>query len=322
MRRAHAAALLFACVLANQRSQHEKHNTEEEAVLRMLTLDQRDLVSNKPLPLTELEWPSGSCTASGDGRAAAMSPWEAGFAAAESAGVAPHSTRALKVEQQFLLAARAVRDGHFSSAQQQLYAACVAGSDLLAVAQNQTGGQVPSSDAPAPAEVLLLGRWVTDCTTLLQYVPAVAPQREDHKRLLMLLHDLGGSLLLYGLLGVLPEPLVRPEALGEVALAIRDFGEVNRKTALSMALQLAVSDGAKQQEAYELLRRHALCGDGDGNGSAGDGWGEVGVRLCATLLLRTGRPEGALGVLKEYVSEAHELHRFISAFELSGRCAH
>eukprot|EP00966_Prymnesium_polylepis_P076880 1781709-Prymnesium_polylepis.1 len=93
--------LLACCACAARAAPHQ---AEEEALVRMLTLHQRSLVSDRPMPLSDLPplRPSaskrrggGSCAASNDGRAAPdwraapISPWEAQFAEGESLGLAP-----------------------------------------------------------------------------------------------------------------------------------------------------------------------------------------------------------------------------------------
>ena len=204
--------------------------------MRMLTLHQRTMASDRPLPLGELPLAGGiararqladAANAGADWRSAAVSPWQVNFAALEATGMAPRTEAAITVESLFKLAFRAVRDVQFTVARQQLYHACLAGQGL--------GDALPARSLRGGAK-LVLQQWVSDCNTLLQYVPSELPVREDHKRLLMLLHDLGGNLLLYGLLGVLPEVVVRPAVQWELAEAIESFGEQNHKTVFRRGL--------------------------------------------------------------------------------------
>ena len=77
--------------------------------------------------------------------------------------------------------------------------------------------------------------------------------------------------------------------------AILDFGEANRKTALSRALGAAFEGGGDAAfRGVGLLQEHGLCkfpGPGKPNAERerDDLWAEVGVRLCATLHFRSGR---------------------------------
>ena len=167
-----------------------------------------------------------------------------------------------------------------------------------------------------------LEAWLQDCTTLVGYVPREAPVQEDHKRLLMLLHDLGGTLVLLQLLGALGEALVGAAALGELGGFIAGFGEENRKTAVSRALASATAVPAAPAEGAALLQRHGLCAQAAEEGAAAaeqDTWSEVGWRLCAALLLRAGRPEEAVTLLKARTADAPTLHAFMGAFELASR---
>ena len=167
-----------------------------------------------------------------------------------------------------------------------------------------------------------LEAWLQDCTTLVGYVPREAPVQQDHKRLLMLLHDLGGTLVLLQLLGALGEALVGAAALGELGGFIAGFGEENRKTAVSRALASATAVPAAPAEGAALLQRHGLCAQAAEEGAAApeqDTWSEVGWRLCAALLLRAGRPEEAVALLKARTADAPTLHAFIGAFELASR---
>ena len=179
-------------------------------------------------------------------------------------------------------------------------------------------------------EADLIGRWVGDCAALLQYVPEHPPVKEDHKRLLMLLHDLGGAAVLVHLLGALSTPLLGAQALAELAYFLgQGFGEWNRKTAFSRALAKAESsaDARRQLEAVELLRGSGLCkaptyaqdaapSQGD---EENDMWAQAGVRACAAFLLRGRRVDEALDLVRDLVVPAPTLHPFMSAFEVAAR---
>eukprot|EP00964_Phaeocystis_antarctica_P151430 scaffold119034_cov63-Phaeocystis_antarctica.AAC.1 len=197
-----------------------------------------------------------------------------------------------------------------------------------AIAQG-VGGAAGAAGAAGVAEETVwfgyarrLEAWLQDCTTLVGYVPREAPVQEDHKRLLMLLHDLGGTLVLLQLLGALGEALVGAAALGELGGFIAGFGEENRKTAVSRALASATAVPAAPAEGAALLQRHGLCAQAAEEGAAAaeqDTWSEVGWRLCAALLLRAGRPEEAVALLKARTADAPTLHAFMGAFELASR---
>jgi hypothetical protein len=73
-----------------------------------------------------------------------------------------------------------------------------------------------------------------------------------------------------------------------------------------------------------MLREHGLCTppshDEQGRATNDDDlWTEVGVRACATLLLRGRRTGEALDVLRALVVPSPTLHAFISAFDLASR---
>lgn len=217
-------------------------------MMRMLTLQQRSLVSDRPLPVrspagaastksmhTAPEQHIATCPANAttlDGYPG-ISQWASRFATQEHATFfAPHRA---DFSNFFAATTNALHDGHFSLAQDKLYRLCMHGRDL---AQALRAGTQSTADAAADAGIL--EHWVGDCSTLLHYVPKATPSREDHKRLLMLLHDLGGSLLLLYLLGALSAPLLPIQPLTTLANALgNSFGEWNRKTALTRALGVA-----------------------------------------------------------------------------------
>ena len=305
---------------------------------RMLSLQQRSLLSDRPLPVRPL--PGGdknsdaTCTSSAgatdaDGYPTAISRWSAGFAAHEYAASFPAAPDT--IEQLFSATASSLHDGRFAEAREQMHRLCLSGQ-LFGRAlrdSNNASGTAPG----VHDEAALLESWVADCATLLQYVPELPPAREDHKRLLMLLHDLGGSLMLFHLLGALSACLLPAPPLADLAGYLgQGFGEWNRKTALSRAIGLAERSGtaASQLEGAELLREYGMCtpalspqvgqqqraADGE---AANDMWAQVGVRACATLLLRGRRVGEAMQLLRALVVPAATLHAFLSAFELGSR---
>ena len=208
---------------------------------RMLTLNHRSLQSDRPLPvrplpslLSEQHDPS-TCTAAdsssgsdGGGSSGSLadvhgyplgsSPWLIDFAAAEHAEAVVRDVPA-GIEELFLQTTRSLRDSKFPEARQLLHGACLRGQQLMEIWAQDTNSRLHQSAS-------VLESWVRECALLLQYMPITAPNREDHKRLLMLLHDLGGTLLLTHLLGVLPMPLLASAPMAELANAILEFGEV------------------------------------------------------------------------------------------------
>ena len=232
--------------------------------------------------------------------------------------------------------ARAFNEGAWTSAQDLLYQLCLAGqstgqayeAQAHAIAQGVGGAAGAAGVAGAAEETVWFGyarrleAWLQDCTALVGYVPREAPVQEDHKRLLMLLHDLGGTLVLLQLLGALGEALVSAATLGELGGFIAGFGEENRKTAVSRALASATAVPAAPAEGAALLQRHGLCAQAAEDGAAAaeqDTWSEVGWRLCAALLLRAGRPDEAVALLKARTADAPTLHAFLGAFEMASR---
>lgn len=287
--------------------------SEEEALTRMLTLHHRSLVSDQPLPLSSLPASAGvaagSCshapTPTGSTwESASFSPWLARYVSSEVALLASRSPRATEFELHFRRTADSLISGDFPAGRKALHSACTAGK--LLAHETEEGARAT------------LDQWVQDCTTVLHYVPTQAPVREDHKRLLMLLHDLGATIALLNLVGSSPLSFLSPVALGPLADSIVAFGESNRKTALSRALAMS-ADASRQDEAVDELARHGLCEPGGRDEASPDIWAVAGVRVCATLLLRARRPADALSLLKALVSSMHTLHAFISAFEVASR---
>ena len=256
---------------------------EEDVLARMLTLHQRSLVSDRPLPSmgeTELTIPEegAQCTASSG---AHVSSWAARFARSQVDEMVPRSRSAVEFDSTFRSVSLHLNAGRFTSARARLYELCI-----------KTGMDAAEREQ-------LLTSWASDCGTMLQYMPRDEdpPVREDHKRLHMLLHDLGGSLLLFGLLGELQEAMVSVKTMGELAGFIKDFGEVNRKTALTRALAAAAASDMGAAEAAAMLRSHGHCIATPLDQA--DLWSRVGVPACATVLLRGGWEADALAMLKD-----------------------
>ena len=306
---------LFAALLASTAE-------EEAAMVRMLTLAQKSLISDRPLPVkplgtttTATPAENNTCSASVDGHPTGVSPWAAKFAALEHADFFPPVAASISLTNPFTQTTKAIHDGRFATARQKLHSLCLRGQGI-------------AEKTPSASEANVLERWVGDCATLLKYVPEAAPNREDHKRLLMLLHDLGGSLMLLHYLGVLSPPLLPVEPLADLADALgNSFGEWNRKTALTRALGAAVRSADASSASAELLRENGLCSPPPYGEAAKqqtkeeehDMWSEVGVRACATLLLRGRRVGEALDVLRALTVPAPTLHPFLSAFEFASR---
>ena len=331
------AAVLLATHLAAVvcRSSAERYAEEEAAMIRMLTLNHRRLVSDTPLPIKPMpgddsQQQSSLVASAADayGYPTGASPWATAFAESEWSATSAPLQSASQLDALFTGTSRALQQGHFAIARQRLQDACVEGQQLSErwAAQPASGRLGADGRAEGSAkDVAVVRSWVGDCTTLLQYMPLQPPVREDHKRLLMLLHDLGGLALVLHLLGYMPRALLRIEPLAELAQSIVEFGESNRKTALSRALgaALASSSPSAQLEGVGLLRDHSLC-DVPGEALAAatpedDLWSQAGVRVCATLLLRGRQVGEAVQLLKRASMRAPSLHAFLNAFELSSR---
>ena len=279
----------------------------DEALLRMLTLQHRALASDVPV-----------ADASGPCAAARLSEWAGQFAASSAVSAAGSSEAGDVVARRYRTAARMLNDGDWSRARGAVYDVCI-GVQSIAETSVSGLGFGGSRAAPSVRAARMLQRWAHDCSVVAGYVPERAPTREDHKRILMLYHELGGTLLVGTLGGLLPESLVGVDALGELAADLEAFGEVNRKTALSAAVHLASTTAAQQMDAVALLQRHGLCGEDEATLASEDAWDATSVRLCATLMLRAGDSAGALALLKQSVAAAHSMHAFMGAFELGSR---
>ena len=315
---------------------------EEAAMQRMLTLHQRSLVSDRPLPVVPLPGASAAqsvnasdtCTAAAHnadahGHPTTISPWAATFATREHTQAFSPVPSDFGLEKPFAATVQALHDGEFKTARSSLHRLCLHGQALAQAMQDEPHRLPPRLATTATvSEAAILARWVTDeCSLLLQYMPESPPNREDHKRLMMLLHDLGGSAMLLHLLGVLGASWIPVEpmaTLGEYLGA--SFGEWNRRTAVSRALGMAVRSADAQGDAVGVLQEYGLCtppppmdSSTGGTDETNDMWADVGVRACATLLLRRGQIGAALDLLKAIVTPAQSLHAFLTAFELASR---
>ena len=288
-------------------------------MVRMLTLAQRSLVSDRPLPVQPLPGedtpPAPSVDASNEHASCASVPaagcsdgaldphgyptatsfWAAAYATREQPAPSPATA---PLAQLFSATVHSLHEGEFLTARERLHNLCVFGKHLadqardagsrpsLSLAEAATAAVADADAANAPegayagsgthratlrssvhdahglsaADAPVLDGWVGDCATLLQYMPAEPPSTEDHKRLHMLLHDLGGSLLNLYLLGVLTAPLLPAAALGALSRLLgNSFGEWNRRTALTRALALAETEAGAQLDAVAILREAGLC---------------------------------------------------------------
>ena len=95
---------------------------------------------------------------------------------------------------------------------------------------------------------------------------------------------------------------------------------------MSRALGMAVRSADAQGDAVGVLQEYGLCtppppmdSSTGGTDETNDMWADVGVRACATLLLRRGQIGAALDLLKAIVTPAQSLHAFLTAFELASR---
>ena len=257
-------------------------------MVRMLTLTHNLMAGDQPLPTTMAAvGPAGE-------PGAAVSTWAAQLAAASYAPVGPHSRLAHEFSGAFHAVATALAHGRFSGLRESLLTSCKQAKSLAA-ASGQPGPQHNASFGPEHTHVLVA--WVQDCSTLVQYTPSEPPAREDHKRLLLLLHDLGAPLLMFALLDRLPEALVGVNVMAELAAAILQLGGGDRRTAVTLGLFAASADADGRAAALGSLEQHGHCAAGGGESDPhADLWGEVGVRLCALLQLRTGRPDAAVQV--------------------------
>jgi hypothetical protein len=203
---------------------------EEAAVVRMLTMTHKLMAGDQPLPTSAV----AAVSVAGE-PGAAVSSWAAQLAATSSAPVGPHSRAAHEFSNAFRAVAGALAQGRFGGLREALQASCQRAKALAqAAASGQSASQRNATFGPDELPVLLA--WVQDCSTLAQYTPAEPPALEDHKRLLLLLHDLGAPLLIFALLGKLPEALVGVGVMAELAAAIMQFGGADRRAMLCHAM--------------------------------------------------------------------------------------
>ena len=284
--------LLFVVVAASSSGAAESHLAEEQAMMRMLTLNHRALLSDRPLPVQPIDEDASSCAATAanaadaDGYPVGTSAWLADFAAVEQSDATLRGAHAADIEQRFTRTVHALRDGQFAMAREALHGACLSAQQLAQLSKQQLLQQRTGAidvfealERPAAGLVSTIDEqsaqvfdgWVHECATMLQYMPTAPPNREDHKRLFMLMHDLGSTLLLTHLLGVLPAPVLRPEIMAELAQLVLEFGEANRKTALSRALGTALGGALSPARGaalgVQLLREHGHCEPPESSGA-------------------------------------------------------
>jgi hypothetical protein len=279
---------MLICVVVAASGATESHLAEEQAMMRMLTLNHRALLSDRPLPVQPIDEDASSCAAmaanaaDADGYPVGTSAWFADFAAVEQADATLRGAHAADIEQRFTRTVHALRDSQFAMAREALHGACLSAQQLAQSSKQQLLQQrigaidvFEALERPAAGSVSTIDEksaqvfdgWVHECATMLQYMPTAPPNREDHKRLFMLLHDLGSTLLLTHLLGVLPAPVLRAEIMAELAQLVLEFGEANRKTALSRALGTALGTARGAAVGVQLLREHGHCEPPESSGA-------------------------------------------------------
>ena len=215
MARALACACLAVCLVCGSdpdtRAVHE-----QQLLLRMLTLQERAIAADTPLPLTaasllNVSGGDGSCASGGGAGGLATSLAAIHFARTATRPALPQSSEAVAFDAAFVSVARTFEAARWQGAQAELYAVCVRAHSVSQSFSQRAHAQHAESAA-------LLSGWARSCASLSQYVPSAQPVGEDHKRLLMLLHELGAELLHAPLLGhLLPEPLVSIASLNELA---------------------------------------------------------------------------------------------------------
>ncbi len=295
-----------------------RSQAEEELLVRMLTLQHQQMAGDRPLDSLSaiVSEAHGGADAPTGTAGALVSPWAHELAASTVVPVVPRSMPARAFLSAFRAAFASISSGKFEGAQQLLYEACLH-AQSIAQAAAHLDGRNTSELAIDPDEADLIATWSRDCATLVGYVPAQMPLAEDHKRMLMLLHDLAAPLLFIALVGRIDEALVDVPLAAEIAQRIADMGEVNRRTVVSLGLHAASQPAPRASAALEALRRHEHC---TGEQSARtDMFGEIGVRLCALLFLRTGQPAEAVSLLKRAAATSPTLHFFFGAFALASR---
>ena len=204
-------------------------------MLRMLTLHQQSLLSDRPLPVKPALRADGltakddinqtTCTATGidsHGYPNVASPWAVKFGLREQRYQHDQEdTSAGEIGKHFGATVHALRNGLFAAARQSLHASCASGQRTLDIWHLPHDYDAFDLSAKPPPQinrntVMVVKSWQQECTLLLGYMPMIAPSREDHKRLLMLLHDLGSSLLLTHLYGLMPVQLLDPMLMVEL----------------------------------------------------------------------------------------------------------
>ena len=127
---------------------------EEAAMMRMLTLQQRSLVSDRPLPVVPLpgaasatgsppQQLNGSCAAADLGYPTSISTWAARFAAQEYANAFAPLAAELSLARPFDATMQALHDGHFAAARERLNGLCMHAQALARAMRGETEPQQP-----------------------------------------------------------------------------------------------------------------------------------------------------------------------------------
>ncbi|EOD21711.1 hypothetical protein EMIHUDRAFT_443944, partial [Emiliania huxleyi CCMP1516] len=243
-------------------------SAEDEAVPRMLQLFQQAVAYDGTLPLTVLPF---DLAGEGGGQSPAAggssgSAWSVEFAVREAAPAVPLTEPARSFDAAFDSVGAALIEGRFGEAGAGLHALCERAAAAAAAAASRSGG----ADADARRLASVLVPWGETCALLSAYLPPGRADEpppaqsgsEDHRRLTLLLLELGGPLLHYALLGVLAEPLVSAQSLARLADASSRLGGggTTRRAALASAVAAASSPSvASRSRAADELRRQGLC---------------------------------------------------------------
>ena len=215
-------------------------SAEDEAVPRMLQLFQQAVAYDGTLPLTVLPF---DLAGEGGGQSPAAggssgSAWSVEFAVREAAPAVPLTEPARSFDAAFDSVGAALIEGRFGEAGAGLHALCERAAAAAAAAASRSGGA--DADARRRASVLepsgevcrdsprlpgmtrggvrirlasVLVPWGETCALLSAYLPPGRADEpppaqsgsEDHRRLTLLLLELGGPLLHYALVGVVNE---------------------------------------------------------------------------------------------------------------------
>jgi len=246
-------------------------SAEDEAVPRMLQLFQQAVAYDGTLPLTVLPF---DLAGDGGGQSPATggssgSAWSVEFVVREAAPAVPLTEPARSFDAAFDSVGAALIEGRFGEAGVGLHALCERAA-AAAAAASRIGG----ADADARSRLAsVLVPWGETCALLSAYLPPGRADEpppaqsgsEDHRRLTLLLLELGGPLLHYALLGVLADASSR---LGD--------GGTTRRAALASAVAAASSPSvASRSRAADELRRQGLCAPAESSPADAGGEGKA-----------------------------------------------